>query len=49
MSRVADMRAAEAPSFADAEEASENVCEQVEQARQALSDYHAAHPIIAPR
>ncbi len=48
MSSVFDTRAAEAPSFADAEEASENVCEQVERARQALSDYHATYPIIAP-
>lgn len=46
MSSVPDTSPGEPRTFAEAEEASENLKKQVKRARQALSDYHAAHPVI---
>ena len=46
MSRVPDIGPDSVRTFAEAEEASENLARQVERARQALSDYHAAHPVV---
>jgi hypothetical protein len=48
MSRVPDIGPEGVRTFAEAEEASENLARQVERARQALSDYHAIHPVIGP-
>lgn len=46
MRSVPDKGPKEARSFAEAEEISENLADQVKRARQALSNYHARHPVI---
>lgn len=46
MSCVPDKASGEPRTFAEAQEASENLRRQVKRARQALSDYHAAHPVV---
>ena len=46
MRKVPDISPKEARSFAEAEEVSENLTSQVERARQALSNYQAAHPVL---
>lgn len=46
MRKVPDISPKKARSFAQAEEASENLTSQVERARQALSNYQAAHPVL---
>lgn len=46
MRKVPDIRPGDVRTFAEAEEASENLASQVGRARQALSDYHATHPVV---
>lgn len=48
MSRGPDIEPVGVRSSAEAEEVSENLARQVERACQALSDYHAAHPVVGP-
>ncbi|MDB5471947.1 MAG: hypothetical protein JWR84_3507 [Caulobacter sp.] len=46
MRSVPDTGSAESRAFAEGDKVSETLAEQVKSARQALSDYHAAHPVI---
>lgn len=48
MRKVPDIAPESPRTFAEAEQASENLARQVGRARQALSDYHAIHPVVGP-